>query len=408
MPAAAHERSFAIPADVITEMRGWRTRFLGIGAVALLLGIIGAFFNPTQFFRSYIWCYMFFIGVPLGATALLMLQYLTGGAWGVIIRRPCEAASRTLPLLAILFIPVIIGMLLDTGKTHEPYLYQWPRADIVAHDPVLQHKHIYLNVPFFLIRAGLYFVGWILIARLLYRWSGEQDRGDARAAGRLGALSGPGLIFYGFSVTFMAVDWILSINPHWFSTIFGLLFIAGEALSAIAFLICFFVIFSSRPPLSDVLTRQHLHDMGNLMLTFVMVWAYFTFAQLLVIWSGDLPDEIPWYLNRFAGGWQYIGVALALFQFALPFALLLSRDTKRNFQLLRRVAILVIVMRFVDLYWMVAPDFSKSRITVSWLDFVLPIGLGGIWLAVFLWQLELRPLLPLGDPNLEEALEHGK
>ena len=154
MPAAAHERSFAIPADVITEVHGWRTRFLGIGAVALLLGIIGAFFNPTQFFRSYIWCYMFFIGVPLGATALLMLQYLTGGAWGVIIRRPCEAASRTLPLLAILFIPVIIGM---------PYLYQWSHADIVAHDPLLQHKHIYLNVPFFLIRAGLYFVGWILI-----------------------------------------------------------------------------------------------------------------------------------------------------------------------------------------------------------------------------------------------------
>jgi len=380
-------------------MRGWRMRSLVVGAVALILGIAGGLFNADQFYRSYIWCYMFFIGVPLGATALLMLQYLTGGAWGVVIRRPCEAASRTLPLLLILFIPIVIGI---------PHLYQWSHADIVANDSLLQHKHIYLNVPFFLIRAGMYFVGWLLIAHLLYRWSGEQDRGDTRAGGRLTAISGPGLIFFGFSVTFMAIDWILSINPHWFSTIFGLLFIAGEALSALACLICLLVLLSHRPPLSDVLTHRHLHDVGKLLLAFVMVWAYFSFSQLLVIWSGNLPEEIPWYLNRFAGGWQYIGVALVLLHFALPFALLLSRDLKRDFKLLSRVAMLVIAMRFVDLYWQVAPDFHKAQFTVSWMDFVLPVGLGGIWLWAFLWQLELRPLLPLGDPHLEEALEHGR
>jgi hypothetical protein len=399
MPATVHERSFAIPPDLLSDMRGWRTRFLGIGAVALILCVIGGFFNPDQFFRSYVWAYMFFIGAALGPTALLMLQYLTGGAWGVVIRRPCEAASRTLPLLLILFIPIAIGI---------PYLYEWSHANIVAHDRVLQHKQVYLNVPFFLIRAAVYFAGWNLIAHLLYKWSGDQDRGDARAAGRLAAISGPGLIFFGFSVTFMAVDWILSIDPHWFSTIFGLLFIAGEALSGIAILICLMVVLSNRPPLSGVLTHRHLHDLGNLLLAFVMVWAYFTFSQLLVIWSGNLPEEIPWYLNRFAGGWQYIGVALFLFHFALPFALLLSRDIKRNFNLLRNVAVIVIVMRFVDLYWMVAPDFHKTQFSVSWMDFLTPIGLGGVWLAAFLWQLELRPLLPLGDPNLEEALEHGR
>ncbi|MGO4879586.1 MAG: hypothetical protein ACLP59_02050 [Bryobacteraceae bacterium] len=399
MPAAAHQRSFAIPPDLAADMRGWRTRCLIVGVVGLLLGIIGAFFNVDQFYRSYIWCYMFFVGLPLGATAVLMLQYLTGGAWGVVIRRPCEAASRTLPLMAILFLPIVIGM---------PHLYQWSHPDIVAHDPVLLHKRIYLNVPFFLIRTVVYFAGWILIAHLLYKWSGDQDRGDERSARRLAAISGPGLIFYGFSVTFMAVDWILSINPHWFSTIFGLLFIAGEGLSAIAFLICVLVLLSSRPPLADVLTPRHLHDVGKLLLTFVMVWAYFTFSQLLVIWSGNLPEEIPWYLNRFAGGWQYIGLMLAVLQFALPFALLLSRDLKRNFKLLRNVALVVIGMRFVDLYWMVAPDFHKQHFTISWMDFVLPIALGGIWLAAFLWQLELRPLLPLGDPHLEEALEHGE
>jgi len=399
MPSAVEPHSFDIPADLLKDVRGWRTRFLLAGLVASALCAAGWFLDADQFYRSYIWCYMFYIGVPLGATALLMLQYLTGGAWGIVIRRHCEAASRTFPLLLILFIPIVVGI---------PHLYQWSHADIVAHDAVLRHKQVYLNVPFFLIRAAFYFAGWSLIAHLLYKWSGEQDRGDRRAASRLSALSGPGLVFYGFSVTFMAVDWVLSINPHWFSTIFGMLFIAGEGLAAIAFLICVLVIFSSRPPLSDILTARHLHDVGKLLLAFVMVWAYFSFSQLLIIWSGNLPEEIPWYLNRFAGGWQYIGLGLVALHFALPFALLLSRDLKRNFNLLCSVAILVLVMRFVDLYWMVAPDFSKQRFTVSWMDFLMPVALGGIWLATFLWQLERRPLIPLGDPHLEEALEHGR
>ena len=399
MASVLHAHSFTIPEDLAAALRGWRTRSLIVGVIAAIVCVAGGFFDPEQFYRSYIWCYMFFIGVPLGCTALLMLQYLTGGAWGMIIRRPCEAASRTIPLLLVLFVPIVLGM---------SHLYQWSHPEIVAHDAVLQHKQVYLNVPFFLIRAGLYFVGWMLVAHLLYKWSGDQDRGDARASGRLAAISGPGLIFYGFSVTFMAVDWILSINPHWFSTIFGLLFIAGEALSALAFLICVLVILSSRRPMDEVLTHRHMHDVGKLMLAFVMVWAYFSFSQLLVIWSGNLPEEIPWYLNRFGGGWQYIGVALVLFHFALPFALLLSRDLKRNFNLLRNVAVGILIIRFVDLYWMVAPDFHKMHFTVSWMDVVMPFALGGIWLAAFLWQLQQRPLMPVGDSHLEEALEHGR
>ena len=398
MPAAANTRSFAVPADLSGELRVWRTRLLLVGAAALLLCIIGGFFNATQFFRSYIWCYMFYIGVALGATALLMLQYLTGGAWGMVIRRPCEAASRTFPLLLLLFLPIAIGI---------PHLYQWSHADFVARDPVLQHKAVYLNVPFFLIRAAVYFAGWMIIAHFLYKWSGDQDRGDVRASGRLAAISGPGLVFYGFSVTFMAVDWILSLDPNWFSTIFGLLFIAGEGLSALAFLICLLVILSKRPPLAGVLTHRHLHDIGKLLLAFVMVWAYFSFSQFLIIWAGDLPEEIPWYIERLRGGWGYIGLSLVFLHFGLPFALLLSRDIKRNFKLLRAVAVWVIVMRFVDLYWLVAPDFRKGHFGVSWMDFLAPIGIGGIWLAAFLWQLERRPLMPVGDPLLEEGLELG-
>jgi hypothetical protein len=399
MPAMAETHAYTIGPELSRELRGWRTRALIVGAAGLSVSIAGGFLDWDQFFRSYVWCYMFYIGVPLGATALLMLQYLTGGAWGIVIRRPAEAASRTLPLLFLMFIPIAIGI---------PHLYPWSHADIVAHDRLLQHKHVYLNVPFFLLRALVYFAGWNGIAYLLNKWSAEQDRGDERAASRMAALSAPGLIFFGFSVTFMAIDWILSINPHWFSTIFGLLFIAGEGLAGVAFLICVLVMLSSRPPLAGAVNHRHLHDVGKLMLAFVMVWAYFSFSQLLVIWSGNLPEEIPWYLKRFAGGWQYIGLALVFLHFAFPFALLLSRDIKRNFNLLRNIAVLIIVMRFVDLYWMVAPDFHPGQFTVSWMDFTLPIGLGGIWLAGFLWQLERRPLLPVGEPNLEEALEFGR
>jgi hypothetical protein len=399
MPAAAQARTFTFPPEVSAQVRAWRTRSLIIGVLALALCVLGAFSNKVQFFHSYLWSYMFYIGVALGCTALLMLQYLTGGAWGVVIRRPCEAAARTLPLLALLFVPIAFGL----GS-----IYDWSHPSIVAHDRILQHKQVYLNVPFFLIRAAVYFAGWYLFAYLLYKWSGEEDRGNAAKGARLSRISGPGLVFYGFSATFMAIDWILSINPHWFSTIFGLLIIAGEALSAIAFLIALLVLLSSRPPLAGVLTPRHLHDIGKLLLAFVMVWAYFSFSQLVVIWSGNLPPEITYYLNRFAGGWQYVGLALVFLHFALPFALLLSRDLKRNFKLLSSIALFIIAMRFVDLYWTVAPDFLHGRFSVSWMDILAPIGLGGIWLAAFLWQLEQRPLLPLGDPHLEEALEHGR
>ncbi|MFN7999099.1 MAG: hypothetical protein U0Q18_36090 [Bryobacteraceae bacterium] len=399
MPATTETLSFSIPPDLGSELRGLRTRFLAVGVVALALCAVGAFFDSAQFFRSYLWSYMFYIGVALGSTALLMLQYLTGGAWGIVIRRPAEAASRTLPLLLLLFIPIAIGI---------PQLYQWSHAEVVAHDPVLQHKHIYLNVPFYLIRAAGYFAGWLLIAHLLYKWSGDQDRGNAQASKWLGAISGPGLVFYGFTVTFMAIDWILSLDPDWFSTIFGMLFIAGEGLSALAFLICVLVFLSKRAPMSSVLSHRHLHDVGKLLLAFVMVWAYFSFSQFLIIWAGNLPDEIPWYLERLRGGWGFIGLSLVFLHFGLPFALLLSRDIKRNFNLLRAVAVIVIVMRFVDLYWVVAPDFRKGHFGVSWMDFLAPIGLGGIWVAAFLWQLEKRPLMPLADPHLEEALEHGR
>jgi hypothetical protein len=387
---------FNVPSDLSRDIRSWRGRAAIAGGAGVALLLAGLIFNSEQFFRSYLWAYAFCVGIASGSMAWLMLQYLSGGAWGVVIRRPAEAAARTLPLLAALFIPIALGI---------PKLYEWSHHDVHLHP----HKQQYLNIPFFLGRAVFYFAGWILLSMLLNKWSAREDReGNAVAHGKLAKISAPGLIFWCFSITFMAIDWLLSLNPHFFSTIFGLLVLAGQGLSSMAFLIVVMVALAARNPMNAVLTHRHLHDLGKFLLALVMVWAYFSFSQFLIIWSGNLPEEIPWYLTRLQGGWKYMAVLLVIGHFALPFALLLSRDIKRNFRLLRGVAIFILCMRLVDLYWVVAPDLRKGSFGVSWMDFVAPVGLFGVWLAWFFVQLEKRPLMPVNDPNLVEALEHGR
>lgn len=391
---------FQLSSDLLRDVRQWRGRALAVGAVSMLLTVLGAFIGPSgQFFRSYLWSFVYVFGIGVGSLAWLMLQYLTGGAWGVVIRRPAEAAARTIPLLALLFIPIVIGI---------PSLYHWSHADLVAADPMLQHKQPYLNVPFFLIRAVVYLGGWSLCAMLFNRWSADEDRGVPGSHSKMAAMAGPGLVFWGFALTFMSVDWVLSLNPHWFSTIFGLLLMAGQSLSAMSFLITLMIVLSFYEPMSRVLTHRHLHDLGKLLLALVMVWAYFSYSQFLIIWAGNLPEEIPWYLKRLQGAWGYVALALVLGHFVLPFALLLSRDIKRNYKLLSRVAIFILFMRMVDIYWQVAPDFPKGSPGFTWMDITAPVGLIGIWLAYFLYQFEKRPLMPLNDPHLEEALEHGR
>ncbi len=396
----AQALDFRIPAALAQEMRQWRTRALLAGGVGAVLLFAGLFVDPFQFYRSYLWAYVFCLGIASGSMAWLMLQYVTGGAWGVVIRKPAEAAARTMPLLALMFLPILIGI---------PNLYEWSHPDKVRLDEVLRHKQPYLNVPFFIGRAALYLAGWNLLSWLLNKWSAREDRdGGAAPHGRLAAISAPGLIFWAFTITFMSIDWLLSLNPHWFSTIFGLLVIAGQGLSSMAFLIALMVALAAREPMSDVLTHRHLHDLGKFLLALVMVWAYFSYSQFLIIWAGNLPEEIPWYLERLRGGWQYFALLLVLGHFALPFALLLSRDIKRNFKLLRTVAIFILFMRLVDLYWVVAPEYRKGGFGISWMDLVAPVGLFGLWLAYFFRQLEKQPLMPANDPHLLEALEHGR
>ena len=365
---------------------------LQIGLVALAVCAIGAFLSPLQFFRAYLTAYLFWCGIALGSMGILMLQHITGGTWGWLIRRQLESATRTLPTLLVLFVPLLFGL---------GYLYEWADPHHVANDPLLQHKRPYLNVPFFLVRAAIYFGTWIVVARFLNRWSEEQDAsGDPALAQRLEYLSRGGLLLYSLTMTFASIDWVMSLEPHWFSTIYGILFVGGQVLSAFAFVIPVLALLAERPPLSEVVAAEQLHDLGKLLLAFVMLWAYFAFSQFLIIWSGNLPEETPWYMNRLTGGWEWVGMAVIAFHFALPFAILLSRDLKRNARHLSGIALLVVLMRFVDLYWLISPAFSPRVLSLHWLDPLTLLGVGGIWVATFVGQLRARPLLPLRDPQM--------
>jgi hypothetical protein len=382
--------------QLIPSLRQHQRQLLTIGIAGGLISVVGLWTNPAQFFQSYLVAYMFVLGVTLGCLALGMVHQLSGGAWGVVIRRPIGAASRVLPVLTVLFLPVVFGM---------SHLYEWTHADVVAGDEVLQHKQLYLNVPFFLIRAVFYFLVWNALSFFLNAWSLEQDRtGDPAIARRMQLLSAGGLMGYGLTVTFASFDWLMSLEPHWFSTIYGVLIIGGQGLSALAFLIVASAWLSRRPPLQGIIVPAHFHDLGNLMLAFVMLWAYFAFSQYLIIWSGNLPEEIAWYLHRLQTGWRAVGALLVVLHFVAPFGLLLSRAIKRQANLLVKVAYLILVLRVVDLYWLVAPEFHRDGVAVSWLDLVLPFSLSALWLGCFVWQLRGRAILPVHDPQFDEAL----
>jgi hypothetical protein len=382
--------------ELIPELADGQRRCLIAGGAGLVVSLIGWFFNPTQFFQSYLMAYMMCLSVTLGCLAIGMLHQLSGGAWGVVIRRPIGAAARVLPVMTLLFLPILLGM---------SHLYIWTHADVVARDETLQGKHLYLNVPFFIVRAAIYFAAWNAVSYFLNKWSLEQDRTpDLRIARRMQMLSAGGLVLYGLTMTFASFDWLMSLEPHWYSTIYGVLIFGGQALSALAFLIIVLAWLSGRPPLDRIVVKAHFHDIGNLTLAFVMLWAYFSFSQYLIIWAGNLPHEISWYVNRLHTGWRAIGITLVLFHFAVPFALLLSRTMKREVRLITRLAILILAARLIDLFWLIAPEFHTGGIYVSWLDVLLPLSLGSIWTGCFLWQLRGRPILPVHDPQFDEAL----
>jgi hypothetical protein len=371
------------------------------GGILLAVCVVGGVRDTDQFFRSYLVAFLFWIGITLGCLALLMVQHLTGGNWALVIRRILEAGTRTLPLMAVAALPLLAGM-----KT----LYTWSRPG--QSDPVILAKRMYLNSEFFIGRTVFYFACWFLLAYFLNKWSRAEDAGgSAWLRTRMGGLSGGGLVLYGFTVTFASVDWVMSLEPRWYSTIYGLLFMVGQALAAMAFSITVLIWLSDREPLSEVVKPSHFQDLGSFLLTFVMLWAYLEFSQFLIIWGGNLSEEIPWYIRRMQGTWGRIGLLLVLLNFALPFFLLLFRNVKRRTPSLLIIAGLVLLMRLVDMYWMVLPAFGGGNARLTWMNVVLPFGMGGIWLAYFIWQLQRLPILPAHDPRREgeskHVVEHG-
>lgn len=378
-------------------------RLQRLAVIAAVLGIIGCVIggltSPDSFFRAYLVGWVYWVGIAVGSLALLMLQHMTGGAWGLIARRHLEAATRTLPYLLILFVPLFFGM---------SRLYIWTDEELVKNDEILHLKSGYLNENFFFARVLIYFAIWCTLAFLLNRLSARQDSTvDETLISRFKRVSAPGLILYALTMTFASVDWLMSLDPHWFSTMYGVYFLGSMALSALAFLIAVSMFLGRHEPMSHVIQRRHFHDWGKLMLAFTMLWAYFCYSQFLITWAGNLPEEIEWYLHRLSHGWQYVALALVLFHFAMPFALLLSRDLKRNGQMLGRVALFMLFIRLVDLVWQAEPSFHEHAPAFYWLYLAAPLAIGGIWLFLFVRELRKRPLLPVNDPYLPEALAHA-
>jgi hypothetical protein len=376
-------------------------RSLIIGVIAGVVAIAGAIFQPAVFFHGYLLSFMAWLGIALGSMVILMLRHLTKGGWGMIIRRILGAAMRTLPLLALLFVPLLFAL---------PRLYPWagPLGEVPDKN-LRQHlqniTHSYLNVHGFIIRAIIYFAIWGTLIFLLTKWSKEQDQPPVRDNSvRFKALSGPGIILYGFTISFAAIDWTMSLDPSWISTIYPLIILIGEVLSALCFAVVIERILFRYRPMSELLKPEYVHDHGKFMLTFIMVWAYFSFSQWLIIWAGNLPEEITWYTKRLSGGWGWIGLFLVLFHFAVPFAILLSRPFKRDVTKLVWLAMWLMLMRYLDLFWVIEPNFSKT-ITVTWADIIVPVAMGGLWMAYFCRNLASMPLVPAYDAFASEVLQ---
>ncbi len=365
-----------------------------IGFVLLLASI--ALAGPTQFFHSYLLGYMVFFGLSVASLGLLLLQYVSGGAWGVMGRRVFEAGSRILPVTAVLFIPIILGM-------HD--LYRWTDPNIVNASEVLQQKTGYLNTPFWIIRAVIFFAFWIIVSMVVNKYSERLDNEPGfRWSRKLENFSGGALFFYFFIVSFAAIDWMMSLTPEWYSTIYAFIIIVGEGIMALSFTIIVLVLLSKQEPMASVIKPIHLHDLGKLLFAFNFLWGYLSFSQWIITYAGNLPDEIVWYHHRIHGGWQWVAYLVIFFHFIIPFAILLSRDLKRNGRRLIIMAGWLFVMRIIDLYWLIEPNWHREVFFFNWADIVAPIGFVGLFVYLFVWQYKKRNLLPTGEPELELAL----
>lgn len=362
-----------------------------IGIAALVVSAIGLFTDAAHFWQSYLFAFVFWSGLTLGCLGIFFLHNVVGGNWGVAIRRLVEAGFKNLWVIAVFAIPLFFAL---------GVLYKWTDPAFRAEHFAVGHKAAYLNPAFFIGRTVLYFAIWLFSGLQILKMANEHDRtGNRELFLKIKRRSAPALLVFVLTTTYAFIDWIMSLEPDWYSTIYAWMFTVGLVLLTFSFLVALLVLLSKYEPFSSFLTRQHYHDLGNLMLAFTMLWAYMSFSQFLIIWAENLPDEIPWYVRRFSGGWGYIAWTIAIFHFFVPFYLLLMRFVKKHPSRLRTLALWIIVMHILDVFWIIEPAFRQRGLQVYWTDAAALIALGGIWLAFYIGNLKSRPLLASHDPR---------
>ncbi len=364
--------------------------------LGLLLWMTGGIAAPRQFFLSYLVAYNYWLGSALGCLVFLMLQYVTGGAWGLLLRRILEAAASAIPLLALLFVPIVIGL---------PYLYEFGQWTPIETEPKLHSKALWLSAPPSPPRPSSSSPAGSAWRSCSAAGRNSKTREATAASSNAARGWAPGIVVYALTITFASIDWVMSLQPEWYSTIYPVMFSVGQLLNGYAFALTVFLLLADRPPFAGNVHPAHMRDFGSLLLAFVMFWAYMSFSQFLLIWVGNLPEEIPWYLRRSREGWQYVVIVIAICHFGLPFLLLLLRDIKEHRRRLLAVAAGLLAMRFLDMFWWVEPALNHQGEYFYWLlDLSAWVAIGGVYLWWFLGELKSRPLLPLKDPNLAEAL----
>ncbi len=365
---------------------------LGLVLAVILVPLSGGL---TAFFQSYLVGFFFWIGLTLGCLALLMLQHLAGGPWGAIARRFLEAGASNIFMMAVLVIPILLGL---------RSLYVWTDPAYVATHPFVELKTGYLNIPFFIVRTVIYFATWGILVRLFQGWSKRQDAGDPGMTQQMKNAGALGVLMFVVTMTFAAFDWGMSLTPEWFSGMYGVIFMIGQLISAVSLLILLLVSFQEVEPLPKVLNAARLQDYGNFLMAFTMFWAYVQMSQLIILWSNNVVETNTWYVTRLESGWVWVSSFLLLFHFIAPFIILFSRWVKQKGRALVWIAGWMILMRIVDIYWIIVPTFERPGSAFRLLDVALILAFGGIWLSFFFRRLKSTSILPAHDPRIEPEL----